>query len=117
MSSTKVLPSVLLLATPHLSEMRGREAEAEEVVNRLSRFNPDMVAVEVRPKEENGVQERYERFLAGAEPLGDSEIDQIAFRVAQHCGVPAIRFGTSSSSLTPPSIKSSIIAPMCGWRR
>lgn len=91
MTSTKTLPTILLLATPHLSEMEGREAEAKEVVDRLSRFEPDIVAVEVRPKDENGVQERYERYLAGAEPLGDSETDQIAFRLAQVSGVAAIR--------------------------
>lgn len=85
---------VSLLATPHLADGgsgEDREAEVKDVVDRLSGFNPEVVAVEVRPKDEHKVQVRYERFLEGTEPLGFSEIDQIAFRLAQVCGVPAIR--------------------------
>lgn len=87
-------PKILLLAAPHLSvEGWGddREAEAKEVVDRLSRFKPDVVAVEARLEDEHQVQDRYKRFLTGAESLGVTEIDQIAFRLAQVCNVSAFR--------------------------
>ena len=82
-------PSVLLLATPHFAEEwwnDHREAEIREVVDLLARYDPDVIAVEAMPKDEQKVQEQYERFLGGADVLKVNEIHQIAFRLAQTCG-------------------------------
>lgn len=104
-SSDEARPAVLLLASLHTGQQRfgsseeaesppwilTRESEVIRIVDRLAGFRPTRVAVEVRPKDEGEVQARYEEYVRGEEPLGSSEIDQFAFRVAQRCNVDSIK--------------------------
>lgn len=62
-----------------------RQAEIQEVVTRLKRFNPTKIAVEAQWGTTK-INERYARYLAGQDTLRANEVDQIGFRLAQQLG-------------------------------
>ncbi len=95
--SAQERPRVLVLGTYHMAnhnldavnpqadDVRApqRQAELEELVRRLRRFEPTHIAVERAPEQGNALQARYKAYLAGSlEPARD-EIYQVAFRLAE----------------------------------
>ncbi len=62
-----------------------RQAEIEEVVDRLTAFAPTHVAVEA-PWGDTGTLQRWEGYRAGARELRRSEEEQIGFRLAHRLG-------------------------------
>lgn len=93
MSADEATP-VLLLGTDHLSEWDGehgppdilsppKQAEAAEVIERLKRFAPTKVAVEVLAARQAELDDRYAKYLAGSGTDDRDEIVQIGFRLAR----------------------------------
>jgi hypothetical protein len=62
-----------------------RQAEIAELLDRLERFQPTMIAIESKYGSETW-PERYQQYLAGEYELGRSETDQIARRLAERLG-------------------------------
>ena len=62
-----------------------RQAEIQEVVARLKRFNPTKIAVEAQWGSVK-INERYTRYVAGQDTLRANELDQIGFRLAKQLG-------------------------------
>ena len=60
-----------------------RKQEIKEVVDRLIRFQPDQVCIEVEPSRQLRMDTLYQQFLRGQYKLASDEIDQLAFPVAQ----------------------------------
>ena len=59
----------------HLSPRR--QAEIAHVLDRLERFRPTKIALELDPADEAQFNERYRRWLAGEGALGVDERDQL----------------------------------------
>lgn len=100
-------PTVLILGTGHLDNPNRdrlnvryddmlaprRQREIRECVERLKRFRPTKVALEVVPEQANELNEQYRRYRAGARALTANERQQFGFRLAaelDHAGVYAI---------------------------
>lgn len=81
------LDSYNLEADDVLSERR--QAEMAELLARLERFAPTLIAIEAKYGEETW-PDRYERYLAGEFELGRDEREQIGFRLARRLGLPRI---------------------------
>jgi hypothetical protein len=62
-----------------------RQAEIEQFVAALEKFQPTKIAVEARPGNQDFPQ-KYHDYLAGKYSLKADEIDQIGFRVAKQLG-------------------------------
>ncbi|HUO86729.1 MAG TPA: DUF5694 domain-containing protein [Thermoanaerobaculia bacterium] len=88
---------ILLLGTFHFSDAgldnyrpehdidvfsERRQAEIEEVLERLAAFQPTKVAVEVMPARQARLDDEYRAYLAGELELSSNEIHQIGFRLA-----------------------------------
>ncbi len=67
-----------------------KQAEICEVVNRLARFSPTKIAVEVDPYLAEELNARYRTFLEGRHTLGPKEVEQLGFRLAQRLGHPSL---------------------------
>jgi hypothetical protein len=92
---------VMILGTYHMhnlgrdvvkSEIRPtlapeRQREIEQLVRDLARWKPTRIAVEVGAAGTGKLSENYKAFLAGTHFLGESEVDQIAFRLGQRLGL------------------------------
>lgn len=85
---------VLLLGTDHLTEWDGehgppdilspqKQAEVADVVERLKRFTPTKVAVEMLAERQSKLDARYARYLEGSGADRRDEIVQIGFRLAR----------------------------------
>ena len=96
-------PAVLICGTVHLTDRgdwrsfdfgdvrAGRRAEeVADLAARLGAFAPTAVAVEVETRVQSTLTQRYDAFRAGAQAAGDSEVEQIAFRVARAAGLPRV---------------------------
>lgn len=68
----------------HLSPRR--QAEIDDVLDRLERFRPTKIVVELEPQHEAEFNARYARYRAGVEPLGVNERDQIGMALAARLG-------------------------------
>ncbi len=66
-----------------------RQKELEEVVEKLARYRPTKIALEV-PHNSSVWPDRYKKYLAGEYVLGPSEKEQIGFRLAKRLGHKAI---------------------------
>jgi hypothetical protein len=66
-----------------------RQAEIEDVVARLARFEPDRILVEAAYGDRS-VREQYEAFVAGEHTLSRNEIQQIGYRLARRLGHPTV---------------------------
>lgn len=75
------------LANPVVDDVltEQRQAELEELADRLAAFRPTKVAVEA-PWDGTGVLDRYAAHRNEARPLRGDEIEQIGFRVAARAG-------------------------------
>ena len=65
-----------------------RQKEIEEVVDLLAKYKPTKVMVERPP--EDGANDRYHDYLAGAYTLTVNEVDQIGMRLSHQCGLKDI---------------------------
>lgn len=98
MSSAR--PAVLLLGSFHMAnpgldrfnvevdDVRSvrRRREIEQVVERLLRFQPSRVAVEVRPSRGDELDADYRTYRAGRFELPAGEVYQLGFRLAARSG-------------------------------
>jgi hypothetical protein len=98
---TPLRAQVLLVGTFHMYAEEGAEAgalvpdlmqphrqrEIEDVVARLARFRPTVIAVEALVENQNRLDENYRRYQRGRYSLIRHEIDQIGFRLARGAGL------------------------------
>ncbi|MBS1717185.1 MAG: hypothetical protein JSS72_05590 [Armatimonadetes bacterium] len=100
---SKEKPSVLLVGCYHfanpgldmvkfkLDDHRSpkRLKEIEEVVNRLERFKPTVVAVEY-PANKDGLQDWFKRYSSGIQAMQANETELIGFRIAKDCSAKVV---------------------------
>ncbi|WP_053368063.1 DUF5694 domain-containing protein [Bacillus sp. FJAT-27245] len=84
-------PTVLVLGTFHMSEHKElfsekRQAEIEEVVEKVIAFQPTKIAVEMTAEKNELLNQQYQLFKLGQFTLELNEIDQIGFRAASKLG-------------------------------
>lgn len=60
-----------------------RQAELVDVLDRLARFAPTKILIEVKEDRQDVMDERYSQYLAGEFDLQANEIYQIGFRLAK----------------------------------
>lgn len=63
-----------------------RQEELKDVLDRLKRFAPTKVLIEVKAERAEVINERYRQFLAGDFELEANEIYQVAFKLAKRLG-------------------------------
>jgi hypothetical protein len=94
--AAKIKPTVLVLGTYRMNG-RGsarfddvstpeRQKELEALVEKLKKFKPTKIAVEIDSSSEAETQRLYERFVAGNYRLSRNETNQIGFRLAKELG-------------------------------
>lgn len=92
--SASETPRVLLLGTDHLNEWDGehgppdilspeKQSEVAQVIERLKRFDPTKVAVEMLAGRQAKLDQRYAEYLAGSGTDERNEIVQIGLRLAR----------------------------------
>ncbi len=85
-------PQVMVLGSYHLSAEADdtlttqRQAEIVEVVERLRRFQPTKIVVELMPEHGEAFHAKYQAYLAGEHPLAANERQQIGMRLAAELG-------------------------------
>lgn len=67
-----------------------RQAQIEDLVERLAGFEPTKVAVEAMPAGQAELDERYRRYLVGEFDLPSNEIYQLGFRLARRAGLDGV---------------------------
>ena len=60
-----------------------RQAELKDVLDRLEKFAPTKILIEVKAERAEVIDERYRQYLAGDFELEANEIYQVAFRLAK----------------------------------
>lgn len=97
-------PALFVLGTVHLDNpgrdvvnttvddvlAPGRQAQIGALVERLTAFRPTRIAVEWDHADQAGLDQRYRKVREGSLPLGRSEVDQIALRLASRLGLPRV---------------------------
>lgn len=63
-----------------------RQAELKDVLDRLEKFAPTKILIEVKAERAEVIDERYRRYLAGEFELEANEIYQVGFRLARRLG-------------------------------
>ena len=64
-----------------------RQSEIARVADLLERFRPTKIAVELTAKDEDNLDRWYDHYLSGDPlPIPTSELDQLAFRLAERMG-------------------------------
>lgn len=100
METSSVQPAVLLLGTGHLANRNRdmfntqyddmlapkRQGEIRECAERLKRFRPTKVALEVSSERDDALNEEYRRYRAGTFVPTADEIHQFGFRIAAELG-------------------------------
>lgn len=95
---------VMLLGTYHFAGSSGdavqtpaediltprRQAELEELTNRLAGWAPDQIAVEWPLSFADSTTARYERYRAAGTSESRNEVVQVAFRLARRLGHPTV---------------------------
>lgn len=66
------------------------QAEIEEIVARLKRFQPTFIVIEKPPAEQVGIDALYQSYLRGEHVLSRAEEQQIGFRLAKSLGLPGL---------------------------
>lgn len=67
-----------------------RQAEIEQLAEKLARFRPTRVAVEIPPGRDSTANALYRRYLQGGYSLDRTEMQQLGFRIARRAGLPRI---------------------------
>ena len=104
--------AVNLDADDVLSEKR--QAEIEQTVARIGRFQPTKVAVEWPYQDAGRLASRYAAYLAGTYQLTRNEIDQLGFRVARATGlerIEAVDYPMYMNGMTPSDFENPRPAP------
>jgi hypothetical protein len=70
---------------------RQRQAEIEELVERLAAFRPTRIAVEAMPARQAALDSAYQAYREGRAELGVNEIQQVGFRLARRLGLAGVR--------------------------
>ena len=97
-------PTLVILGTYHMAPTTSnvinidvddvttadRQAQMQELVERLERFDATKVALECDFEDTEAVSERYRAYLAGEQGLGRSEAHQIGFRLARSSGLDRV---------------------------
>jgi hypothetical protein len=78
--SNVVNPKVNDVSTPE------RQKQIVELVERLKKFKPTKIVVEIDVEDDAKTQETYDKYLAGNYQLSKNETDQIGFRLAKELG-------------------------------
>jgi hypothetical protein len=81
-----------------------RQAEIAEVLDRLERFRPTKIIVEIDPEREAEFNARYQRYRAGAEALTVNERDQIGMALANRLGLDRLYAADASSDMHFPEM-------------
>lgn len=81
----------------HLSPRR--QAEIADVLQRLERFRPTKIVVELDPEHEAQFNERYARYRAGEVQLGVNERDQLGMALAHRLGHTRLYAADASSDM------------------
>jgi hypothetical protein len=95
---------VLVIGTYHMSNpgldaisMRAddvlsprRQGEIDQLADKLARFRPTKVAVEIPFGRDSTSNALYRRYLGGSHALDRTEMQQLGFRVARRAGLPRI---------------------------
>lgn len=63
-----------------------RQAEIEDILDRLEAFAPDKIIVELEPEHEDWINARYRAWRAGEAELQVNERDQLGLRLADRLG-------------------------------
>lgn len=63
-----------------------RQAQIDEVLDRLELFAPDRIVVELEPEHEAAFNARYQAWRAGEAELGVNERDQLGMKLAARLG-------------------------------
>ncbi len=93
-------PTVLLLGSPHLANpgqdyvnitiddmlAPDRQRQIAECLDRLTRFRPTKVTIEIAATSDAEINDEYHRYRSGTFTLTASEHHQIGFRLAAMCG-------------------------------
>jgi hypothetical protein len=66
------------------------QRELEEIVEKLARFRPTIIAIERDPQAQHAVDSLYRQYLSGTYQLGRGEEEQIGFRLAKRCGLSGL---------------------------
>ncbi len=95
--------TVLLLGSIHFASNRDvvnaggydvtshdRQAQLDELCDRVAAFVPSVVAVERLAEHAEAVQTNYREYLAGERELAASEDEQVGFRLARRCGLQTV---------------------------
>ena len=97
-------PTIMILGSSHLSNpgMDGvnlkiddvlapkRQAEIEQLVTQLRKFQPTKTALEIDPRHNSEINANYQGYLEGTYELKRGEGDQIGFRLAKQMGHPKV---------------------------
>lgn len=100
----KVKPTLMILGSHHLGAQGNnvikskvvdvttpeRQKEIAELIEKLKKFKPTKIALEIDIEDASKGQERYEKYLAGDYELKKNETDQIGFRLAKELGLKKI---------------------------
>ncbi len=81
----------------HLSPQR--QTEIAQVLDRLERFRPTKIVVELDPEYEAQFNERYRRWLVGDGALGVNERDQLGMALARRLGHDRLYAADASSDM------------------
>ncbi|WP_102400833.1 DUF5694 domain-containing protein [Haloimpatiens massiliensis] len=92
-------PKVLLLGTFHMGKTpdmyhtevgnlfsKTRQQEIRDVVDRLKRFNPTKVALEIVTEDDKVINNKYKAYVNGQFQLEGREQHQLGFRIASELG-------------------------------
>lgn len=63
------------------------QVEIEQLVGKISAFNPSIIAIEVDPVKQQEIDSLYREYLNGRYEIGRDEYEQIGFRIAKQFGL------------------------------
>ena len=98
-------PNVMLFATfhfrnPKLDLVTNRvhdvfQAESQTyldaLASRISKFSPTKILLEFDPKDELGINLKYQEYLKNKKELGLDEIEQLGYRIAKKCNLDQLK--------------------------
>lgn len=88
----------------HQLEISARQAEVQEVVERLAAFEPTKVAVEFDALQQKAVDHDYEAFLRGEFELSGREHHQLGFRLGARLGLKRVHAVNAWGRLYEPPL-------------
>ena len=100
--SQEELPKIVILGTFHFGETnmnrleaddimtQKRQAELEVLSEKLAAFKPTKIMIEWEPQYSERANKELQQYLEGQLKLQDTEVHQIAFRVAKRSGLKEV---------------------------